>query len=1111
MMEEENPFDQFDEVEQEGNPFDQFDGAEAALPPDERPATLPTPRPNMFASMEDDEAAATYRAYEKHPDTIKDEEGNLIYNGQVVPKSEGNSGIADFFSGLGQRIFAGMSPAAAAAKRKAEGGNEEDLYLSERIGRGLGGGAVNVGRDAVETVAGAALSTPIPSLIEAATGANVVPDAVEDIQSSAATALEDNLPKYNPEGGVEAVSALGTEIGAGLVIGNKALAAAKAAGVTAPALHSLVTKIPKIGNILSKAIASSAKGIVEAAPVAATIDDQSDTLAVGENSLAKELTGSPILRGLKTDDENELENMVNRRLNILIDSAIIAAPLEMAADGGKKLMTFLNEQIIKPVHKAFSKDAQNASIMNEIMDAVGLAADPANANSEKALRAKERVVQLMKTPEFREMQINVGKEGVDDIAFKRDTASVVERGLAGDTSEEADAIRNVFRESRKQAKELGGTRYQQTGIASERPVRAADKLLEQSEEVFGGEESVKSAKQGIQKSVLDEVGRGTDEVIKADQAAREAEAELPQKFREGPLGESIVEAEMGGFAAGRQRRNRVTDDLLETERSISEEIDTVAAGKWKNIPEGVNADPEELTTVLADASEFLDKETLRKLQEAGFEFDPEMADDMVVDFKKLQEIRSPLSAEIDRRMRGAHQGVKQLTRIRDALNKVEDSTKGVPELEDAVGYERTVRGPERKSGLPGELRKIRRNRDIPIREDAERAALHKALTSDQPKTVQHFVKYISDHRPEQTDLIVDYAYADAADKVSKKIIAGEGLTSINPDEIVAGLEPYRQALNSNSQYSKKVEELDNFIAALQQSKGNIKELQRLAKEKAKDIENLKQEIYKVRYPEFFSENGTALPEGYTSLKQLYTDPQATGADAAGRLDDVIQKAKDTGDPAVLDGMKSAYLKLVRDEVFNKAPNAASQKGLSAEKTDDFLRGTGKANLRLVGQKLFEGQDSTIIQALDEILQPALDATVSGKSGASKMQKGNIVDDAKEAVGAAVRVWYGPLTRKGTQINTVVGKLLNHLVENKKAEAALDAIMSDPDGFLKAYDQFTHSTRPSKERIRQFSKWMIMSGVYNEGDANQFEQEALKAEQDRQTEEALPDPNIRKVN
>lgn len=1117
MEEELAPWEQdYSETETELAPWEQdySEGAVENLPADagsvaERAVTLPAPRPNMFAEMADDDAMMTYDAYRRHPETTQDEEGNLVYRGVVVPNPEGNGVIPEAFARAGQILFSGMSPSGNAARREALGENPEELSTSESLGRAVGGGVYETGRNLAETGLAAATSTPLPSLIEGATGADIVPEAVEELQSGAATAFEDNVPKFNPEGTIEHIGSTGTQIAGGIVIGNKALAAGKAAGLGADVLEKFATTMPKLGYLTKKVVESAVQG----AGTAATVDDQSDTLVTGENAVL-----GPIFDGIPTDDPNEMTAMANRRLNILLDSALIAMPIEAGADGGRKLAKAIYSSFLEGSHKVLSKSKQSVGIIQDIMDMVRRAADPKDPNSPEALAAQERIVEMMRTPEFQEVYVPIDKDGVSDIDFRRDTASTVEAGLGGDTSDSADLTRTVFREHRKRATEDAKSGFRETQVAEQRPVKATERLMEESEKVFGGDvaarsDSIDTAGAGIRKSGYDEIDRSVQTADEAANEARKAEGAFPETLREGPLGEAVTEAEMGGFGAGRQRRNEVGRELLDTEKEISEEIDTIAAEKWKNLPEGLEADPEALTLSLVDAAEYLDKETKKKLVEAGFEFDPELADDMVVDFKKLQEIRTPLSKEISRRIKGNHPGASQLIKIRDALKQTEDGIKNVPELDDALKYEREVRGPERKSGLPGELRDIRRQKtmDLPKKGKAEREALHKTLTDDQPDVPNHFVSYIAKHRPEQTPLVLKYAYADAADKLSTKIIAGEGLTAVKPDEIVSGLMPYRQVLNSNPQYAKEGKELDSFIASIQAAKGDVKRLQEIAKTRAADVEELKEKIFKTSLKEFYSQHGDALPNGYESLVKLFRDPQATGKGTAGRLDDVIRRAKESDDPVVMDGIKAAWMRYVRDSVFEKAPSATSQRAVKAEVVDDFLKGTGGNNLLTAGRKIFDGKDQILVDALETVLKPSLDVAVSAKSGSSQLAKGSPINDAKEGIAAAVRLKFGPLTREGTMINTLFAKGLQLIVKNKKQEAALDAIMADPDGFLKAYDLFVKSGQPMKERARHFFRWAVNSGVYNEGDWNQYEKALREANEEDQTEEALkPAPKVREV-
>jgi hypothetical protein len=1104
-MDETNPFDQFDDAQD--NPFDQFDSEQLPETPNsvaERTVSLPVPRPNMFADMSDEDAAMTYDAYRRHPETQQTEDGQLLYKGQAVPAPEGNSGVAAFMAGLGQRVFSGMSPAANRARREVLGENPDELSMSENIGRGVGGGLVDAASNAGQLAGAIATSSPLPQLIEGATGIDVLPEAVHDVQDTIASGMEDNLPNFNPEGTAQSISGGLTEAGVGIVIGNKAMAAAKAAGATPAALESLATKVPRAAKYLTSKFVSS---VGAGAGTAVTVDGDSDTLVTGENAFI------PILQGLDTNSESEMENLINKRMNVLIDSAIVAMPIEMGADGGKKVLKFAYKTFVEPIQKVISKDKKSVMIMEELMDAVGQAADSADPNSPAALAAKQRVVDIMKTPDFQQMTVQTGKQGVDDVAFRRDTASAVEAGLSGDTSEQADAIRGAFRSNRKRAVDNAeGSGYQQTQIAAERPTKETERLLSQSEEVFGGDLGTERARAGIQTQASKEIAASDQAAADVQTNADRAASELPMKMREGQLGEQISMAESNPISQARQIRNETAEDLLGTEREISQEIDDTARVKWENIPEGLEADPESLTLTLADAKDYLDRKTLQEVEKAGFVFDPEAADDMVVDFKALQNIRKPLTNEISRRIKGNEPGVSELMALRDNLNKVQPDfvietqekagKEGAKAVKEAVDYERTVRGPERKSGLPGELRTIRKQKglDAPKRGDMEREALHKTMTSDQPETPSHFVNYIMKHRPEKKGLITQYAFADASDKLLRKIKVGEGISSIDPSEIMGSMEQYRQILNSNPEaFADELKELDNFYNAIVRNKNDVKKLQELAKEHAGKAEKFKKDMYEEVLNDFFEKSGAAKPNGYAALRDLYMLPQATGAVGKGKLDEVIRLAKETGDPAVLDGMKAGWMKLVRDSVFNNSPDAASARTLSAAKADDYLKGTGKSNLRLVGEKLFEDQDKVLIEALDRVLQPALDNTVAAKSAASATGKGSDIRDAKEAVAAGVRLKYGPLTRKGTTINTVVGKLLDYFVKNKKQEAALDAIMADPDGFLKAYDLFVKSNQPAKEKYRHLFRWAVNSGIYNESDKNKFDKEFRELNTEDQTE------------
>src|SRR5690606_24523492 len=85
-----------------------------------------------------------------------------------------------------------------------------------------------------------------------------------------------------------------------------------------------------------------------------------------------------------------------------------------------------------------------------------------------------------------------------------DTATTVERGLRNDPSDEAARVKEFFNKKRKEVIDQGGVT--QTGAAAERPVRAAERMMQEGREAYGGDQGIDQARRAIQQSGQEEVG-----------------------------------------------------------------------------------------------------------------------------------------------------------------------------------------------------------------------------------------------------------------------------------------------------------------------------------------------------------------------------------------------------------------------------------------------------------------------------------------------------------------------------------------------------------------------------------------------------------------------------
>jgi len=280
-----NPFDQFDTAQPQAtlqasapNPFDQFDSS--GQDQDRKLTNLPAPNPGMFKNMDPETAKAVYNSYANHPNSEFTKDGQLLYNGQPVPKPGENTGLVNAVVTEGNLLLTGMSRPASYLIDKATGSTNKGFldYMvdpngavggtNDDIGKGITGGAVNAAHN---------IGTGVAALV----GAGVDKVAGAGTSDNAVNAVDQTLPSFIPKDTTQNVAATISEIGAGLLVGNKAAEGLKLAGWAPEAVTSFVSKAPKVAQYFGGLLAHATTGGLG---VALTTSGEGKTLLAGPNA-----------------------------------------------------------------------------------------------------------------------------------------------------------------------------------------------------------------------------------------------------------------------------------------------------------------------------------------------------------------------------------------------------------------------------------------------------------------------------------------------------------------------------------------------------------------------------------------------------------------------------------------------------------------------------------------------------------------------------------------------------------------------------------------------------------------------------------------------------------
>lgn len=1087
-----NIFDQFDEEEEvapaaptsSGNIFDQFDEAPAQAPispeveaqTEQKQAVLPLPKETMFYDMADADAKDVYSAYARHPHTQIDENGDLVYRGQIVPRPEGNTGLVDAVT----EGVASLSPGRIAKRMFGENPDVDQFDVMGNLVEGAVGGVIK-GAKAVGT-----------GLTAAGEWAGVLPEGSFET-------VEETLPDFNPEGTAQSIGSTVGQIGGGIVAGNKIQALAtglKAVQAVAgsQAVAAMSQTLPKavsyIANIASKNIGASIGA-------AGSLPGQSDKIVAGPEALV------PTGVGFDEQADSAAQEELEGRLNLFIDSMLIAFPVEMAADFGKGAVNIVYEGWLKPLVGVANESVQEKVVMtgifNRIENAMGL------KTPEQKNIVRQKIVEILKHPENREVLFKIGKEGVDDVNFQLDVATIIERGLADDPSEAAAILRSSMKGQRKGVTEMMPTG--RTALAIERPERALDTVLSQSETAFGGDEAIQESAnrfQGVGRARVDDAQAKAADI---ETSLTRAQESLPDIIRkDGPLGEALGRTADESGSATFQLRNEAGGDIIKTVDTGTDIVRDQKNQLWADLPEDLPFDEESFGAAVEEALPFLPNKL--KAQIEG-----------VTDFKSLQNLRNSLGNEISRLRARNDLGVAELQNLRKNIAEVQPAylkqiagdnpelisildelgegadevtsmiREGADALDDATTYQKDVYGKVQK----GAIKEIDQTRkafgfDDVGRDEKAREILHKTLTSEHPSKVKHLIETVA--RPEfagNADRVGDYILADVADKLRTKV-KSSGLGELNVDDVLKTLQSSRQALANFPDVAKR---LDDFENNLIQARGDIKGIEKVLATQKQAVKDVEIEVYEGVLKDFFEKNGAIKGSGFQSFQDLFRDTHSLE-----RLKELTNLAKD--DPVVLDGMKAAYSKVLDNKIFNYTPTTTRPKSLSSTKGAEAVKGIDP--ILDYGRVLFEDQP-IMMEAIDDLMRLSLDMNAAKKMKSEGASINQALRDAVAARNRLVLFFVGPLTRIGARIGAVSSTILEKLDPNQTVAMIKDKIFADPDEFVRIAEGLFKDGQPA-ENARNAFTFLLRAGLYDESDYNAYEEAVRELDTESQTEEAF---------
>ncbi len=1106
---------------------------------------LPDPEWTMYDDIEDTglldasgyaQAMRRYQMYLNHPDSTRGVDGRLIYNNKVVPQPETSLFGGGYDPGLGQTMGAGIRNMVGNVAELAGAGIDAGRdFMQENVGQMFWfdeNGRFNPDWKNPEEIAG--LSD-------------------EDFQNASlfggrtpfTEAAQENIAKAVPGDSIS--DALIMEGTAMMVPGTAALKLVQWGGR---------------GRNLARFLA------FEAGAVSGASSD-GGSLFVGQNAMFGGLQDVfPLLKGVEAEPGSEEYNRVlANRANILMDAMAVGKTLETGVQGlswGVRFAWSITgaDALSKLGRPSAREDALAREILNKL---TGVTDDPATMEA-----ARQQIIQLVQ--DNKDVFLEMPDGLADDIMYTADTMSAIERAIDAGDFEGAQEL--ILRAQGVRRGVTNSGNAPQTTIAQGQPQRALDDTTTQMEGNLGGANAINQSSDQIATSGIDEVNVADAVVGNVEQRIAQLDESLNTLIREDAgLISKVTELERttgiditaGANQAADSLRGRLTEasrimdarknELFSAVRGggvdVDDMITTLQSLQPGQLDIAASALPGDalfgrlLREIQPKMIEGPDGNMVRETEEAMRERVTAWASENNLDFATLfTDVRVSLSDTIGR-MTGqnasaAERGAAQtLIRFKnwideDAITYLRDTgdTETVEAAETAMSYFKNDWAKYWDDGSVLEsVGRLRRetigrgeNFQSPRYLDESRNIVTDSLNNRNREVIGNMITLLE--RPEagqSASDVVDYIIGDSLTTLANRLDDPSQLGNVNIADIRGTLTEYASILRNN--FPEDAAKLDNLIETLRTARGDRTALEAELKAAQDAAQAAADRIYTRELDSFFSSAGIPNVNGYESFRSLFGNANALrvtrDADGAitameGPLADIITRAQASGNPLVMDGMKAAYSRYVRENFLTATREAGDNRMVSLgalNKSEQEL-----SNILDYGEAVFQDQP-LVMTAIRGILDEAGLAqrsrnvkTVGVSSGTAETQ------EAIAAVNRTVTLTMGVLSRVGARIRSGATGLIQRSFMPDEVAKVMDRLLSDPEYFIEVATRVTNkdgTVNPDSAMLLR--QWLIKSGVYSE-DNEPSEEEfmvqlmdaemAYRANRDmfQQTQDALLNPS-----
>lgn len=800
-------------------------------------------------------------------------------------------------------------------------------------------------------------------------------------------------------------------------------------------------------------------------------DAATQPMAVGPDAFI-----GTIFEGVPINPDGSMsEQVLGKKTNLFLDeltSAFAAAKVGQAAEVAVKALKHITYDQIKPL---FSEKTRELEAVDKVIKALNMSSTDGN-------------IDTLRNAINENMDVMLKLGGEDAMPMNRTTMSAIEQGLR-----ETDPV------AARRAMEIeqGLSASAAPGLASRQqlPMTEFKKFQDEMVESRGGLGTIEKARETVARSGISEIESGRSAVQGQEGVVQGAEEAVRRDIRDNPFfGEDVRLNEAGPRLDVNQAKSQAEERVMAEMNEATSSMRKIKDEKYAAIPKDEPADSEGLLRVLNENIEYVPQNILARVtnpknpltfQELYNEVLPQISKLRTSELKKTAPDPARLSA-LEAIYDNIHDEQVEYVATHGSATAKEAAV-------EARRYFRDDYVPLAKAPVVGPLFEGRINKyDLMDKTQAAVNALKDARKGSSEAVLDLMDR--PEYKGDKKDLLKVYL-GGTASKWGRQLHAEGGIDKINPEDVLSGLG--EQGVILKKRYPEEVKQLEDFAAKLRDAKGNVtrqREILKEAQEVSKEVEN---RAFGGIIGDFV-EKGTLKPKqgGYQIFKGLLNSQKS-----GNKIDELVKRVRDSGDPLAQAGMETAYLTYLKDRIQEGTLDFSEKQASRLADVPDLDM------LKQYGLKIFVKPEE--VEDYSKIVGKVLEERSKRvPEGLSLNAKGGLLKErAHQSTRTMINMTLGFLNPTASKVRTVANVLIGGANADAKAAKILDMIASDKEyaqRLLTQYANFKNNEFGDEARSVLW-KLAVASGAYTDADRKsfneQFEQEKKKPV-DKETDEIL---------